>query len=366
MRLDPWIRCALVGLAPCLFAVLTGCNQPVRENRTITWSADGKAVGFQHGADGVFVAGPDGKGLRKIFQPGPDVLATSPPRWSPAGRRLLFTTARAAEPDPAANQPAPGDPDPAGRTYQQRPVVYTCWLWAESPAEPPPQPVRLFEAACDHVGYVAADLAVRWHPQGDRVLYVHQVAGQGHGLFEYDLNARTSRRIFVQPGEALIFDWSPDQAHLACVVGGTRPDPEKDGIWIGRPEGAAWWHVPQSEALAAGPLPAVLERLQATRPTWTPDGSRFAFRSFQPGPDGAGGRHFLRLGTPATQQVQTVASGPSRSATCTGRRTAGASASSGKRGNPPCIWCAPAKGCRDPSIADPSGSSRAGTPPARS
>ena len=30
-----------------------GCGQPVREDRSINWSQEGKAVGFQHGQEGV-------------------------------------------------------------------------------------------------------------------------------------------------------------------------------------------------------------------------------------------------------------------------------------------------------------------------
>ena len=63
------------------------------------------------------------------------------------------------------------DPDPAGELFTEVPVVYTCWLRDEATGEPP---VKLFDAKCDHVGYVAANLAVRWHPQGDRILYVDE------------------------------------------------------------------------------------------------------------------------------------------------------------------------------------------------
>src|SRR5262245_64829487 len=60
------------------------------------------------------VAGEEGGPPRKIFQPGPDVLATSTPLWSPDGRRLLFTTARDRSGRPA--QPAAAD-DPDGNRY---------------------------------------------------------------------------------------------------------------------------------------------------------------------------------------------------------------------------------------------------------
>ncbi len=71
-------------VALLLVVVLAGC-EGVREDRTIEFSADAGSVGFQHGEQGVFVADKDGGGLKKVFQPGADVLATSTPLWSPAG-----------------------------------------------------------------------------------------------------------------------------------------------------------------------------------------------------------------------------------------------------------------------------------------
>jgi hypothetical protein len=57
------MRCAsrrpfapVVALGACAALALAGCGQPVREDRTITWSPDGQRVGFQHGQEGVFVA----------------------------------------------------------------------------------------------------------------------------------------------------------------------------------------------------------------------------------------------------------------------------------------------------------------------
>src|SRR5438270_7886515 len=93
--------------AALLALVPAGCGQPVREDRNVNWSSEGQAVGFQHGREGVFLADKEGGGLRKVFQPGPDVLATSTPLWSPAGRRVIFTTARDPQGTPANPLPFP-------------------------------------------------------------------------------------------------------------------------------------------------------------------------------------------------------------------------------------------------------------------
>src|SRR5205823_14019040 len=143
---------------------------------------------------------------------------------------------------------------------------YTCWL-REKDGASPPRPV--FEAPCDHVGYVAANLAVRWHPDGDRLLYVKQVGDRRHQIFTYDRASGTSEPAFPHAAEALLFDWSPGGTHLVCVLGGTAARPT-DGIWVGRP-GGDWWHVPDSGEPAEGELPSVLEHLRATRPAWSRD-----------------------------------------------------------------------------------------------
>ncbi len=181
-----------------------GC-EPVREDRTITWSANGEAVGFQHAEQGVFVADKQGKALKKVYQPDAGVIATSTPLWSPTDRRLIFTTARDASGRSRTRGLSllPGiEPDPNGELFDRMPIVYTCWLRDETAGE---APVELFEAKCDHVGYVAANLAVRWHPNGDRVLFIDSVAGGKHTIFDYDLKSKKSRRVFPHDAPATRF-----------------------------------------------------------------------------------------------------------------------------------------------------------------
>jgi hypothetical protein len=291
MRTLPGFLCALV----LALTLLPGCR-PVREDRRINFSADGRNVAFQHGSEGVFVAGSQGEALKKIFQPDKDTLAISSPLYSPTDRRLIFTTARGLQPD---GQPAPRSLDPAGALHTQRPAVYTCWLRSAA-GDTPPQP--LFTAECDHVGYVAANLAVRWHPGGDRVLFLARTTNHQHALFEFDLASKAKRQVFPHSAGALIFDWAPDGQHLVCVLGKPRSHPQTAGIWVGKPGDDNWWHVPQSSALAQGGLPSLIEQLRATRPAWTADSRRFAFVSFRQ-PD----THLLRTADLALRTVQTVA-----------------------------------------------------------
>ncbi len=310
-----------------LVTVLAGCDGGVREDRTIEFSAGAESVGFQHGEQGVFVAEKNGGALKKVFQPGSDVLATSTPLWSPKERKLIFTTARADSADPAASNRAQAqlrgmlrgtsDADPAGDLFFQMPIVYTCWLRDEEKGDPP---VKLFEAKCDHAGYVAANLAVRWHPKGDRVLYLSGVASGRHALFVYDLKTKASQKIFPHDAPALVFDWSPDGKHLACVLGnassgnpapigaGSRAD--HTGLWIGEPDGApaTWWRVPNSGLVTPAEGQSPLEHLRAARPAWTADGGSFAFVTHRPSVSQSDpGESRLWIGRVAGRQVEQMA-----------------------------------------------------------
>src|SRR5436190_21839363 len=109
MRTSSRSEAVLFWFAASFGLALTGCAPGVRQDRTIAWSSEGKAVGFQHNEAGVFVASQDGGQLEKIFQPGPDVLVTSTPLWSPTDRGLLFTTAHDPNRQPTPN-PVPASP----------------------------------------------------------------------------------------------------------------------------------------------------------------------------------------------------------------------------------------------------------------
>src|SRR5262249_24980731 len=147
---------------------------------------------------------------------------------------------------PQVNLPFPvGEQDPAGNLHFRQDMVYTCWLYEQPGDGKPAEPVALLEATADHPGYVAANLAVRWHPHRERVAYVKQVAPHRHALFEWDLASKRSYQVSPLTGEALVFDWTPDGSHLVCVFGGTHKA-DTDGIWIGQPAQPDWWHVPHS------------------------------------------------------------------------------------------------------------------------
>lgn len=283
------LRLRLIAGSILLTLSLIGCADPVREDRTVEFSRDGSQVAFQHGDEGVYVASADGKGVEKIFQPDASVLATSRPLASPADGRLIFTTAQPLEseppPPPRTNQPLVAE----GRVDWKRPVRYTCWLRSEAKRDQPAAVNKVFEARCDHIGYVTAGLAVRWHPDGQHIVYCASLDGDSsrHAIFEFDIATAKSRRIFPHAANAVICDWTPAGSHLVCVVGdipnrnaarATSPPPAGiSGTWIGHPaDNKSWWRVPGSERLAEGELPSVIEMLRASRPAWTRDDKQFA------------------------------------------------------------------------------------------
>lgn len=280
-----------------------GCAGGVRENRTITFAPDGKQIAFQHGRDGVFIADSEDAEPTKIFQPDANVIAVSAPLWNPVDKRLIFTTAELIDKQAKPQGEAEAEPDPAGNIYGPAITKYTCWLRGE-PGRGKPSVEPIFTALCTHPGYVAANLAVRWHPDGKHILYI-KLDEKGHGLFEYDLSSKTSRRVFPYSGSALVFDWAPDNVHLVCVLSGASEFMETGGIAIGKPGDKKWWHIPDSVADEEGNP----EQLRSALPVWTRDGGRFAFVLSRKSEEGSKANHALHVGNLSERRVRTLAKG---------------------------------------------------------
>jgi Tol biopolymer transport system component len=269
--------------------VVTGGCSGARQDRTITFSANGTQVAVQHDRDGIFVADPETGDIRKIFDPTPDVVAASSPLWNPKDERLIFTTAV----DPA-QRPEQFDPreNPDGRFVFSGPVSYTCWLRPAPDADGNARPQPLFKARCGNAGYVAANLAVRWCPDGNRILYIGQNNKGQHELFQYDLQSGESKCVFPHSAPALVFDFSPDNAHLACVLAGNDDDAGA-GIWLGTPGTESWWQVPESQMPSASG--DELECARVARPVWSRDGESLAFIKHARNGPGSSGQYSLTV-----------------------------------------------------------------------
>ncbi len=308
---QPFLRITLMfcSLLLCMFA---GCSNTVTEDRTITYSADGDSVAFQHGTQGVFIVESESGQLEKIFQPDEKTLATSTPLWSPDRKSVVFTTAVDIDQDSEEVVPATTqqwDDTPQGRGFSARKVRYTCWLHEEGDAV---EPVPLFEENCTHVGYIAANLAVRWHPDGRRILYLKQTSNDQHAVYDFDLATRESTQVFPHTADGIVFDWSPDGSQLVCVLRSGEVGKENNGVWTGQPDQSNWWHVPDS----SGPINdfGTIENLRMSRPTWSSDSTRFAFItptsiSTEESPQ----LFAIRVGDIGTREVQTLTESKTKS-----------------------------------------------------
>ena len=278
----------------CLaFGVVSGCSPTVQEDRTIEYSAKGESVAFQHGTDGVYVASSDGTKLEKVFDSA-EALAVSSPLFSVDDSKMIFTTAMPQEErsDPDRSLVEDWEANPEGRRFHKMPIEYSCWLRnVVQDEQNVKEPVKIFSARLDHPGYVAANLAVRWHPSGDRILFLDQVDGNQVSLFEYNLQTQQTRRLIDKQASAMIFDWSSTDRYLMCSLLGTDFSGTEDGLLLidqaeldkpgnGEAMSQQWRRVENSEWTTVARDSLSLDHLRKTRPAWTAEDDQFAFPSF--------------------------------------------------------------------------------------
>jgi hypothetical protein len=256
-----------------LLGVAAGCNQPVNQDRKITVSPDGKQVAIQHDEEGVFLTDPKTGKPQKVFEPGSDLLATSSPRWEPAGKRVIFAVAKTPDGRPAPRVATPAD----GRRYTAMTCIYSCMLIEDS-ADKNSKPVELFTVACDHVGYIGADLAVRWHPDARHIDFIKRTEPGKHSLFRYDLATKETRRVFDADADSLVFEFIPDTERRYVLRGARGGEGSDDGLWFEQPDGS-WRHAPDTRVRPAVGRD-VLESLRESRPAFTRSGDKAALAQF--------------------------------------------------------------------------------------
>ncbi len=270
-----------------LLVVLTfpiaGCARGVEEDRTIEFAPQGQSVSFQHGQDGLYVYDAELGRIEKIYQPTEDVLATSTPLWSSDGNRLAFCTAKADESDPALDsetvtfaQGMSWDANPNGRRFPKIPAIYQCWICERGQDRKMAKPQMIFQSRVTHVGLIAANLAMRWHPNGERLVFLDRSQETRHVVKEWDLEDGNALPAASFEAEYLLFDWNPTGTRMTCVVQDAK-SPANNGIWIKQPGEEQWWQVPHSEIEAQTEDSIPLNELRKLRLSWSRDGKRFAF-----------------------------------------------------------------------------------------
>jgi hypothetical protein len=293
-----------------LLALAAGCDA-VSEDRHVAFSPSGNSVAFQHGSDGVFLADPKTGELKKVFDPDPAILAVSTPEWSEDETQAVFTTALAVEPprptktdqtkSPTASTtsqstatPADWNDAPTGRLFLPQPIVYTCWLVERNKQSGLQKPVNLFQARCEHSGYVAGNLAVRWRANRKQILFIERDSPLDHAVWSFDLATKQKKRLFPpagQPAPAFVLaDFLGDGKQILCVATArhaaesqvnqtvaNKTPADSSGIWIGSAQGTNWWHVPQSYDSKQQAAFQGLSSLASHRPVCTADGRLIAF-----------------------------------------------------------------------------------------
>ena len=321
-----------------------GCDG-VQEDRHIEFSPSGNQVAFQHGTDGIFVADPETGKLQKVFDPDPSIVAVSTPIWADDESAAIFTTARNANPplppeigattkaspqasktpsstaapspapksslqkstvqsattpppptpSPSVSLPAAFDDAPEGRYFLTAPIVYTCWSLTRAADGSFSKPAALFEARCDHSGYVAANIAVRWHPTQQKILFVDHDNSGGLAVWLFDVGTQAQDETLSagRPAGAahVLADFLPGGNQIVCVATdaswtmaqplgaqpAAKPPQSAAGIWVGAADGSNWWHIAESAPRDPHSAPRGLANLIDQRPAVARDGSRFAF-----------------------------------------------------------------------------------------
>jgi hypothetical protein len=187
------------------------------------------------------------------------------------------------------------------------------------------KPVPLFEAHCNHAGYVAANLAVRWQSKQKRILFVDHDSNAGHAVWLFDLETKQKNHLFPPPGQPapahVIADFLPDGSHVVCVAtadwaeaqplanNSSKQPPRPasvSGIWIGSTEGTNWWHVAESAHPEQGNQLQGLSNLISQKPAYTRDGRLFAFLRDETDPKNAKHLSLLYRGRIADRKVEQV------------------------------------------------------------
>lgn len=214
---------------------------------------------FQSGRYRVIVTNTDGSGLRHVLS----TLSHGQPSWMPDGRRILFDA------DPAVLILEPGFtpqevPPPAGAAEYwapKNPVAGADGEWIYFDARVPVAGVsygrEIWRVRPNGEGYervgppgslTERDVRPSPSPEGDRVVYVNEIAAGGPSLFK-DVASGAVDTLDIRGDRPR---WSPNGQWIAFQ--------SSSGVEIARPDG--------SERQIVSP---------GSRPVWSPDGAWLAF-----------------------------------------------------------------------------------------
>ncbi|WP_460369410.1 TolB family protein, partial [Actinocorallia lasiicapitis] len=174
----------------------------IRRGTRVSWSPDGARLAFMRDVDGaaqLFVAAPDGSGLRQLTE---GKARKDDPIWSSTGRLAYWAD------------------------VDGRPQIFTL-----DPAADRPSPVQVTREDADHR---AGDPV--WSPDGSRIAYTRSPVQQSeeHDIWVIGADGSGAKAVTGAPGREMDPNWSADGRWIAYVKGVlTLPR-----IWAARSDGS--------------------------------------------------------------------------------------------------------------------------------
>ena len=274
----------------------TATSEVIAPTEEPTEPAAAERIAFTSDRDGndeIYVMNADGSGVTRVTD---NPAADSEPTWSPDGTKIAFTTNR-DDPDPSTcadsfpfceTQIYVMDADGSNQTR----ISNIPGEQAASPAWSHDGSRIAFAAIREGIGSIStmnpdgsgvtrvtdnppesiieSDFNPAWSPDDLQLVFAGLPRSRrGHtAIFTSDVDGSRLSRITIPEGMIFNFDgdptWSPDGSRIAYSTGDPGGDPEPPAIFIMNADGSSQTPITDGSALDQ-------------EPAWSPDGSRIAF-----------------------------------------------------------------------------------------
>ncbi|MBV9181067.1 MAG: PD40 domain-containing protein [Acidobacteria bacterium] len=245
-------------------------------SRDASWSSDGRLLAFAQGST-LYIAPGDGNSARGLLTLPGSVFA---PRISPDGKRIRFTVADTAHNTTSIWEIASDGSSPhALFPHWQKASRACCGIWTTDG--------RYYIFQVTESGPTTLTTLWAMADRGPRVSAAPMQLTGGPISFGSATPAQDGKNIWaigVQPA-AEVVNYHPRRGRFVSLLSGvssTELDFSRDARWVtyvAVPEGTLW----RSKADGSGWLKLTSSPERAALPHWSPDGSKIAYVSMQPG-----------------------------------------------------------------------------------